>query len=174
MAKSKTTSGLVTAHGNPVALLGTQVDNGAAAPDFKVVNGDFKPVRLSDFKGRPCLISSVPSLDTPVCSLQTKRFNSELSGLPSQVAAITISMDLPFAQKRFCAAEGLNNVITLSDHRSVEFGTRYGFLIEELRLLARGTVVIDAKGVVQYVEYVPDVSMEPDYEAALKVVRSLI
>ncbi|MDD4655456.1 MAG: redoxin family protein, partial [Bacteroidales bacterium] len=87
---------------------------------------------------------------------------------------LSVSCDLPFAQKRFCAAEGLNNVITLSDHRSVEFGTRYGFLIEELRLLARGTVVIDAKGVVQYVEYVPDVSMEPDYEAALKVVRSLI
>jgi len=172
MAKSKTTSGLLTAHGNPVALLGTQVDNGAAAPDFKVVNGDFKPVRLSDFKGRPCLISSVPSLDTPVCSLQTKRFNSELSGLPSQVAAITISMDLPFAQKRFCEAEKNDRILVLSDHVWREFGMRYGLLIENMGLLARAVFVIAANGAVAYKQIVPELTDHPDYEAALNALRS--
>ncbi|HNY24289.1 MAG: thiol peroxidase [Bacteroidales bacterium] len=159
--------------GKPVGLSGTEIRTGVMAPDFTVVNGALKNVKLSDYDGKIRVIAVYPSIDTGVCQAQNRRFNAEASGLTNTVI-LSVSCDLPFAQKRFCAAEGLNNVITLSDHRSVEFGTRYGFLIEELRLLARGTVVIDAKGVVQYVEYVPDVSMEPDYEAALKVVRSLI
>ncbi|MFA5227970.1 MAG: thiol peroxidase [Bacteroidales bacterium] len=159
--------------GKPVGLSGKEIRTGVMAPDFTVVNGALKNVKLSDYDGKIRVIAVYPSIDTGVCQAQNRRFNAEASGLTNTVI-LSVSCDLPFAQKRFCAAEGLNNVITLSDHRSVEFGTRYGFLIEELRLLARGTVVIDAKGVVQYVEYVPDVSMEPDYEAALKVVRSLI
>lgn len=159
--------------GKPVGLSGKEIRTGVMAPDFTVVNGALKNVKLSDYDGKIRVIAVYPSIDTGVCQAQNRRFNAEASGLTNTVI-LSVSCDLPFAQKRFCAAEGLDNVITLSDHRNVEFGTRYGFLIEELRLLARGTVVIDAKGVVQYVEYVPDVSMEPDYEAALKVVRSLI
>lgn len=143
------------------------------APDFTVVNGALKNVKLSDFDGKIRVIAAYPSIDTGVCQAQNRRFNAEASGLTNTVI-LSVSCDLPFAQKRFCAAEGLENVITLSDHRNVEFGTRYGFLIEDLRLLSRGTVVIDAKGIVQYVEYLPDVSMEPDYEAALRVVHRLI
>ncbi len=159
--------------GKPVGLSGNEIRTGVMAPDFTVVNGALKNVKLSDFDGKIRVIAAYPSIDTGVCQAQNRRFNAEASGLTNTVI-LSVSCDLPFAQKRFCAAEGLENVITLSDHRNVEFGTRYGFLIEDLRLLSRGTVVIDAKGIVQYVEYLPDVSMEPDYEAALRVVHRLI
>ena len=174
MKQLKETAGTVTAHGNPIVLLGNQVETGAQAPDFKVVNADFKPVRLADFKGRPCLISAVPSLDTPVCSLQTKRFNAETSNLPASVAMITISMDLPFAQKRFCEAEKTDRILVLSDHVWRDFGTRYGLLIKDMGLLARAIFVIDAKGIIAYRQIVPELTNHPDYDAALNALRNAI
>ncbi len=171
MKQIKETSGLVTLQGNPVTLLGDQLAVGAPAPDFKVVNGEFKPVRLADFKGKVCLISAVPSLDTSVCALQTRRFNQELASLPASVVVLTISMDLPFAQKRFCAAEKIERISVLSDHVWREFGTRYGILIKDLGLLARAVFVVDGQGRIAYKQLVPELTSHPDYEAALAAVR---
>lgn len=173
MKQLNETAGIVTVHGNPAILLGNQIKVGAQAPDFKVVNADFKPIQLADFKGRPCLISAVPSLDTPVCSLQTQRFNKEIAGLPASVAMITISMDLPFAQKRFCAAEKTDRILVLSDHVWREFGTQYGLLIKDMGLLARAVCVIDTKGVIAYMQIVPELTDHPDYDAALNALRSV-
>ena len=163
----------VTMKGNPIALMGTPVGVGQAAPDFKVVDAAFKPVKLSDFKGQVVLISAVPSLDTGVCSLQTKRFNEEASHLPSNVVVLTISEDLPFAQKRFCGAEGLKNVIPLSTFRHPEFGDVYGVRMADSDLkglMSRAIVVIDESGKVVYTEQVAEISNEPDYGKAIKAV----
>src|SRR5690625_3069187 len=160
----------ITFHNDPVTLLGTEVKVGDEAPDFTVLANDLKEVSLDDYKGKIKLISVVPSIDTGVCSDQTKRFNEEASKLDN-VHVLTISMDLPFAQTRWCAAEGVKNLDTLSDHRDADFGEKYGVLIKELRLLARSIFVVDSNDKVTYVEYVDEVSNHTDYDAALEAVK---
>ncbi|HHV02636.1 MAG: thiol peroxidase [Bacteroidales bacterium] len=158
--------------GKPVTLAGKEIKSGDKAPDFTVVNSGLKPVKLSDYSGNVIIIAVYPSIDTGVCQAQNRRFNAEATKM-EDVVVLSISCDLPFAQRRFCAAEGLSKVIALSDHLNVEFGIKYGFLMEELRLLARGTVVIDTAGIVRYVEYVAEIIQEPNYDAALKIVKDL-
>ncbi|MFA5302383.1 MAG: thiol peroxidase [Bacteroidales bacterium] len=159
--------------GKPVELAGEAIKPGDKAPDFTVVNAKLEPVKLSDFAGKTCVIAVYPSIDTGVCQAQNRRFNTEAANFKDLVV-LSVSCDLPFAQRRFCAAEGLDHVITLSDHRDVDFGTKYGYLMQEVRLLARGTVIIDPRGIVKYVEYVPEITQEPDYEAALKHLKGAL
>jgi thioredoxin-dependent peroxiredoxin len=166
--------GLITMKGNPLTLLGKGLKAGEQAPDFIVINNDMAPVSLSAYRGKICVISSVPSLDTPVCDLETRRFNQEAEGLGPDVVILTISMDLPFAQKRWCGAAGVDRVITLSDHRDASFGTGYGMLIKELRLLARGVFVVDRSGIIRYIQIVGEVSQEPDYAPILNAVKELL
>ena len=165
--------GLVTMKGNPLTLLGNEVKVGDTAPEFSVIGNDLSPVNLSSFKGNPLIISSVPSLDTPVCDMSTRRFNQEATALGSKVTILTISMDLPFAQARWCGAAGVQNVVTLSDHKDASFGTTYGLLIKEFRLLARAVFVIDKNGKIQYLQLVPEVAQEPDYDAALDALKKV-
>ena len=167
-------AGLVTMKGNPVVLVGNEVQSGHMAPDFVAIDNDLKEVRLSSFRGKVVVLSAVPSLDTSVCSLQTRRFNQEAAGLGNDVAILTISMDLPFAQKRWCGAEGVQAVKTLSDHRDAAFGKAYGVLIKDLRLLARAVFVVDRAGRVTYVQLVKEIASEPDYEAVLKAAREAV
>ena len=143
------------------------------APDFVVLDNNLSPVKFSSFRGKTCIISSVPSLDTPVCDMETRKFNEEAGRLGPDVAILTISMDLPFAQKRWCAAAGVDKVQTLSDHRDASFGTSYGVLIKELRLLARAVFLVDRKGIIQYIQLVKEVTKEPDYEAVLNALKKL-
>ena len=166
-------AGLVTMKGNPLTLLGKEVRAGDRAPDFNVTRNDLTPAKLPDFKGRILVLSSVPSLDTPVCSIETRRFNEEASNLGPDVLVLTVSMDLPFAQKRWCAAEGVERVITLSDHRDASFGRNYGVLIKDLRLLARAVFVVDRAGVVRYTQLVPELTHEPDYAKVIEAVKSI-
>ena len=168
----KESSVKVTFAGNPLTLLGNEIKVGDNAPDFIAVGAGLAPVKLSDFAGKTVVIAVYPSVDTGVCAAQNRRFNAEANEL-SDVVVLSVSCDLPFAQSRFCAAEGLENIKTISDHKDLDFGEKYGYVIKELRLLARGTVVIDKSGVVRYVEYVPEVTNEPDYEAALNILKSL-
>jgi thiol peroxidase len=167
-------AGLVTMKGSPLTLVGKEVKIGDSAPEFELMDNNLSPVRLSSFRGKVCVIASVPSLDTPVCDLETRRFNQEAVNLGADVQIITISMDLPFAQKRWCGAAGVDKLITLSDHREASFGTAYGVLIKELRLLARSVFVIDREGVIQSVHLVNEVTEEPDYEAILNEVKKLL
>lgn len=162
----------VTLQGNLVTLIGKEVKAGQKAPDFKVLTHDLKEKTLADFKGKIKLIASVPSLDTPICDLQIKRFNDEASKISKDVVIIFISMDLPFAQKRFCQEFEINKVKTLSDHRDADFGLKYGVLIEELRLLARAIFVVDRDDTVRYVEYVKEVATPPDYAGALDAIKA--
>jgi len=164
--------GVVTFKGNPMTLVGAEVKTGQKAPDFKVLSNGLAEVTLADFKGKTLLISVVPSLDTPVCDLQTKRFNEEASKLPADVAVVTISVDLPFAQKRWCGASSATKVQTLSDHRETSFGKAYGVVIKELRLLTRAIFIIDADQTVRYVEYVSEVTQHPDYDKALNALKA--
>jgi len=164
----------VTFKNNPVTLVGNEVKVGDQAPDFTVLANDLSPVTLKDSEGKVRLISVVPSLDTGVCDAQTRRFNEEVAALGEAVAFYTVSADLPFAQKRWCAAAGLEGVHTVSDHRDLSFGEAYGVHMQELRLLARSVFVIDSKGTVTYVEYVPEGTSHPDYEAAIEAVKTLI
>jgi len=170
----KKRKGLVTIHGNPLTLVGKEVKAGDKAPEFEAVDNDLKPVKLSSFAGKTLIICSVPSLDTPVCDTETRKFNEKAGELADKVKVLTISMDLPFAQKRWCGAAGVKNVQTLSDHREASFGKAYGVLIEELRLLARAIFVIDKGGTVRYKQLVAEVSSEPDYESVLKAVKEVI
>ena len=163
--------GIVTFHGNGMTLVGTDIKPGDAAPEFAALNGELAPVRLADFKDKIVIISSVPSLDTPVCELQTKRFNDEAAKL--KAAVITISMDLPFAQKRFCDSFNVKGVTMLSDFRDREFSHAFGLYIKELGLIARAVYVIDAKGRVAYREIVSDISNQPDYDKALAEAKRL-
>lgn len=163
----------VTFQNNPVTLLGKEVAVGDTAPSFTVLSNDLKPVTLEDSKGKIRLISVVPSLDTGVCAQQTRKFNEEAAGLSDDVVILTISVDLPFAQARWCGAEGIDAVQTLSDHRDLSFGEAYGVAIQELRLLARSIFVIDQDDKVAYVEYVPEVTDHPDYEKAIEAVKKL-
>ncbi len=167
-------AGAVTMRGNPLTLIGSTPQPGDAAPDFEVIGNDLSPVKLSSYRGKVCVISSVPSLDTPVCDMQTRRFNKEAENLGADTVVLTISMDLPFAQKRWCGASGVERVVTLSDYRHAKFGTAYGLLIKELRLLARAVFVVDREGVVQYVQRVKEIAQEPDYEAVLEALKKVV
>jgi thiol peroxidase len=167
-------SGIVTMKGNPLVLLGKEVKSGDTAPDAELVSNDLSSVKLSSYRGKVCIISAVPSLDTPVCDMETRRFNTEAAGLGDDVVILTISTDLPFAQKRWCGAAGVDKVVTLSDHRTVEFGEAYGVLIKGLRLLTRAVFVVDKGGVVQHVEIVKEVAEEPDYAAVIDAVKKLV
>ncbi len=158
---------ITTLKGNPFLLAGKEIVAGEIAPDFTALDNELTPKNLSDYDGKVKIISVFPSIDTPVCSIQNVKFNKEAGKLKNTVV-LAISNDLPFALSRYCSAEGIDNLITLSDHKDVEFGMKYGFLIDELRLLARGVVVIDTKNVVQYVQYVSEVGDEPDYDAAIE------
>lgn len=171
MAQERT--GVVTMKGNPMTLVGPELKAGDSAPDFSVLDQGLQPVTLASSKGKVRLFSVVPSLDTPVCSVQTKRFGDELAKLPDNVEVLTVSADLPFAQKRWCAAESVN-ASTLSDHRDVSFGEAYGVLIKELRILTRAIFVVDGADKVSYVQIVPEIATEPDYDAALKAVQDAV
>ncbi len=166
-------TGIVTMKGNPLVLLGEEVKIGDKAPDFTVIANDLSPVKFSSFKGKVCVISSVPSLDTPVCDTSTRRFNEEASQLGDDVHILTISMDLPFAQARWCGAAGITRVQTLSDHREASFGLSYGVLLKDLRLLARAVFVVDQTGTIRYLQIVNEITNEPDYDAVIQAVRKL-
>lgn len=170
----KERAGIVMMKGQPLTLIGEEVKAGDPAPEFVVLDNDLSPVKFSSFRGKVCVVSSVPSLDTPVCDTETRRFNDEAVKLGADVAVLTISMDLPFAQKRWCGAAGVDRVQTLSDHREASFGEAYGVLIRELRLLARAVFVVDREGVVRYVQLVKETTQEPEYEAILEAVRKLM
>jgi thiol peroxidase len=164
----------VTMRGNPLTLLGKELRIGESAPDAELLDNDLNAVKLSSFKGKVCVISSVPSLDTPVCDMETRRFNEAAGKLGDDVVILTVSMDLPFAQKRWCGAAGVDRVITLSDHRGASFGNAFGVLIKELRLLARSIFVVDQSGIIQYIQHVKELSQEPDYDAIIKAVQKVV
>jgi len=165
--------GAITMKGRPLTLAGELPKTGRKAPDATLVANDLSEVRVSSFRGKILLAASVPSLDTSVCDIETRRFNQEAGRLSPDAVVATVSMDLPFAQKRWCGAAGADRVVTLSDHRDGAFGTAYGVLIEELRLLARAVFVIDREGVLRYSELVREVTQEPNYAAALEAVKEL-
>lgn len=167
------TNNLVKAGNKFVTLLGTQVAVGEVAPDFKVVNEHFAPVKLTDFPNQNLLISVVPSLDTGVCSLQTKRFNEEMANFSKNVTMLTISNDLPFAQKRFCKTESIDKIKVLSDAVWRDFGSKYGLLIKDMGLLTRAIFIIDQQGVIAYKELVKNISEHPDYDMALATLKVL-
>ena len=165
--------GAVTFMGNPLTLVGKALAVGDAAPDVTLLDNDLKAVTLGAFRGKVCVLASVPSLDTPVCDMETRRFNAEAAGLGDDTLILTVSMDLPFAQKRWCGAAGVDRVVTLSDHRDAAFGAAYGVLIKELRLLARSIFIVDRQGTIRYIQHVEEVSREPDYEAVLSALKSV-
>lgn len=168
-------TGLVTLKGNPITLTGKEIKAGQKAPDAELVANDLSAVKLSSLsRGKVSIITAVPSLDTSVCDVETRRFNVEAGGLGDAVVVLAVSMDLPFAQARWCGAAGVKNVQTLSDHRDAAFGKAYGVLIKDLRLLARAVFVVDKEGVVRYVELVKEVASEPNYAAALDAARKLL
>lgn len=164
---------VITFQGNPLTLLGPEIKVGAKAPDFTVLSKEMAPVKLSDSNGKVRIISVVPSIDTPVCDMQTRRFNEEISSIEG-LQVLSVSVDLPFALAKYCAANGIANVQTLSDHKELDFGLKYGFVIEELRLLSRGIVVVDKDNVVRYVQYVKEVTEQPDYDKGLAAAKQLI
>ncbi len=162
-------SGIITFGGNPLTLAGKMIKVGDIAPGFSVLNADLSPFTYN--KGKVTVISVVPSIDTGICDAQTRRFNQEAANLDIDI--LTISCDLPFALGRYCAAAGIDKVKTLSDHRDLDFGSKYGFIIDELRLLSRGIIIIDKDGVVKYVEYVAEVASHPNYDLAIEEVKKL-
>lgn len=166
--------GVVTFRGNPLTLLGPDLQVGEKAPDFRVVDTDFNPVTLKDFEGKVLLISVTPSLDTPVCDAQGKRFNELAAGLSGGLVVMNISVDLPFAQKRWCGLNNIDRIKVLSDYQDRDFGLKYGVLIKELRLLTRSVWVIDREGTIRYKQVVPEITEEPDYEAALEALKGVI
>ncbi len=166
--------GIVTMKGNPITLMGTELQVGDKAPDFVAIDNDLNPVSFDSFRGKVCIVSSVPSLDTPVCDMETRRFNDEAGRLDDDVEILTISMDLPFAQKRWCGAAGVDKVQTLSDHRDAAFGQAYGVLIKGFRLLARAVFVVDKEGTIRYIELVKEIASEPDYDSVLTAVKELV
>lgn len=168
--------GAVTFKGNPLTLVGDEVKVGAAAPDFDLCayeSGSMNHIRKADLRGKPAFISVVPSLDTPVCQVQTKTFNKRLAALGDKVTALTVSLDLPFAMNRFCGAEEITSMRSGSDYMDRSFGTHWGVLIDELKILARAVFVLDAQGVVRYAQVVKEVASEPDYDAALAALEKL-
>ncbi|NLY41758.1 MAG: thiol peroxidase [Desulfovibrionales bacterium] len=165
---------VVTFMGNPLTLIGPELAVGAAAPDFSVVNTDLGPVTLADCQGKVTILAAVPSLDTPVCDMETRRFNQEALALGDAVRVLTISMDLPFAQKRWCGNAGIAHVQTVSDYQTASFGQAYGVLIDGLRLLARAVFVVDSQGELAHVQIVPELTHEPDYAAVLEAVQKAL
>ena len=168
------TKGIFAAKGNPITLLGNQIKPGDAAPEIIASDNTLKDVKLSDFKGKVVVVSVFPSIDTGVCATQTRTFNKRATELSEDVVILTMSKDLPFALGRFCAAEGINNIHTLSDFKFSKFGLEYGFLVKENQLLARGVVVIDKNGVVKYKEITKDILEEPNYDLAIAAVKELL
>lgn len=167
-------TGITTAHGTPLTLVGPALKPGDKAPAFTLVSNDMKPVTLADYSGKTVLLLGVPSLDTPVCDIETRRFNKEAAALSDKIAVLTSSMDLPFAQKRWCAAAGIDRVQTLSDYRGAEFAKAYGVFIKELYLLARSAFVVDAQGIIRYVEITPAVETEPDYAKIISAAKAAL
>lgn len=167
-------AGVITFKGSPLTLLGPEIRPGDRAPEFQVLAQDLTGVKLSDGTGKALIVSVVPSLDTPVCDAQTRRFNEEAGRLPGGTEIWTISMDLPFAQRRWCGAAGIDRVKVFSDHRDAGFGLAYGCVVKELRLLARAVFVIDKAGIVRHVEYVREMTTHPNYDAALAAARKLV
>ncbi len=165
---------VVTIHGKPWNLAGRPIQIGETIPDTMLIDNNMRPVKLSDFRGKVVVLSVVQSLDTSVCDVQTRRFNMEATGLGKDVMVLTVSVDLPFAQKRWCGAAGVSNVVTLSDYRKADFGQATGLLISELRLLARAVLVLDRQGVVRYQQLVKEVSSEPNYETVISAVKELL
>ena len=165
---------VVTFKGNPLTLLGSELKVGDVAPDVEVIANDMSPVSLSSFRGKVCILSTVMSLDTSVCDTETRKFNESAQEFDGRLEILTISMDLPFAQKRWCGAEGIKNVKTLSDYRGAKFGQAYGILIKELHLLARAVFIVDKEGIVRYVQIVPEVTDEPDYNAVIEAAKKLL
>lgn len=165
----------VTLNGNLLKLVGREVTVGQAAPDFGAVTTDMAEFRFSSIKGKKVVVlSAVPSLDTPVCDLETRRFNQEATALGPDVQVVTVSMDLPFAQKRWCGAAGIDKVVVVSDHRDASFGEAYGVLIDGLRLLTRAVFVVDRQGSIRHAQIVPEIAHEPDYSAVLDAVRQAV
>ena len=167
-------TGIITFKGNPLTLVGNEVKVGDKAPEFEVVANDLSSYKLSSCSGKVRVISCVPSLDTPVCDTQTRRFNKEIADIGNDIVLLTISMDLPFAQARWCGAAGIDKAITLSDHRDADFGDKFGVLIKELRLLSRSIFIVDKDDVIRYIEIVPELTSEPDYDAAMKAIEDIL
>lgn len=167
-------SGAITFKGNPMTLAGDAVSVGDQAPDFTLhfFDDGMQTITPADLKGKPTLLSVVPSLDTPVCATQTKKFNETLAGMGDQINAVTVSLDLPFGMKRFCGAEGITNIKVGSDYQDRTFGNNWGTLIEELKILCRACFVLDADGKVTHAEYVSEVTEEPDYDAAMAALKA--
>jgi thioredoxin-dependent peroxiredoxin len=164
---------IVTMKGAELGLSGKQLKIGQAAPDFHLLTNDLSIVSLESYKGKTLLISAVPSLDTPVCDTETRKFNATSTTLDKDALILTVSMDLPFAQKRWCGMAGIERVITLSDHRDANFGLSYGILIERLRLLARAIFLVDRDGILRYTQLVSEITHEPDYEGALNALKAI-
>jgi thiol peroxidase len=169
MAEERT--GVVTLKGNPLTLIGPEVKVGEKAPDFSSLKGLGAPITLADLEGKVKVFNVIISVDTPVCDVQIKRFNQEAANLGDDVVILTLSMDLPFALGRYCAAEGIDKVQTASDYKDASFGEAYGVLIKEHRLLARALFVVDKDDIVRYAEYVPEVATEPNYDPAIAAVK---
>jgi thioredoxin-dependent peroxiredoxin len=163
----------VTLKGNPMTLVGGELKVGDKAPDFTLKANDMSDKTLADFAGKVKIISIVPSLDTPICDTQTRRFNQDAGGLDG-VVVLTVSVDLPMAQKRWCGAAGVDNVVCLSDFKDHSFGKAYGVRIKEVGLLARQVMVVDKDNTIKYVQLVPEVAQEPNYDAALEVAKGLV
>jgi len=165
----------VTMHGRTMTLIGDEIKPGMPAPDFKVIDNEMLPMKFSrTYKGKITIISVVPSLDTPICDLQTRRFNTEAEALDPDINIITISMDLPFAQKRWCGAAGVKRLRTYSDYQKADFGKSYGVLIKELRLLARSVFIVDKDGLVKYAQIAPEVAKEPNYVEVMTALKALV
>lgn len=169
-------SAAITFKGNPMTLVGEELKVGDAAPDFTLhyFDNGLKTITLADLKGKPSIISVVPSLDTGTCQIQTKHFNKELGALGDKINALTVSRDLPFAMNRFCGAEDIKALRVGSDYQTGDFGTKYGLTIDELKLLTRAVYVLDAEGKIVYGEIVPEVAQEPNYEGALNALKALV
>ena len=164
----------ITFKGGPLTLVGDEVQVGQPAPAFTAVANDLSEYQLSNDQGKVIVLAAVPSLDTGICDMETRKFNELAASLGEDVQIVTISMDLPFAQARWCGAAGVDQVKTVSDYKGPEFGPKYGLLIKELHLLARAVLVIDKQGVVQYYQLVPEVAEEPDYDAVIEAVKKLL
>lgn len=167
-------TGIITFKGGPLTLVGPELKTGEKAPDFSVVDAELGEVSLKDFSGKIKVISVTPSLDTPVCDMQARRFNEAAANLPAEVVVLNVSMDLPFAIARFCTTAGIDKVKALSDHREASFGLAYGVLIKELRLLARSLFVVDMENMVRHIEIVAEQTEQPDYDRALDAVRKIL
>lgn len=171
---SQERKGVITFKGNPLTLIGPELKAGDKAPDFQLLKNDLSLINLSASKGKVRLFNVVPSLDTPVCDIQTRRFNDEAVNFPSHVQVYTVSCDLPFAQTRWCGAAKVDRLISLSDHRDVSFGQAYGLLIKELRLLARAVVIVNEQDKISYIQIVKEVTNQPNYDEVLAVLKQKV